>query len=100
MACSLGQAGLAQRAGRWEALSASALSQVSRTERGLRLVFHAGPGVAAELAELAALERECCAFATWSVHPDGRDRGRLILEISGDGEEAAAAARSLFPSLR
>ncbi len=96
VACSLGQGDLAQRAERWQALAALALSQVSRTERGVRLVFRADPGVADELRALAALERECCAFATWSVRPDG---GQLILEVSGDGEAAATAARSLFASL-
>jgi len=56
----------------------------------------AGPGVADELRSLAALERECCAFARWSVSASGR---RLTLEVSGDSEEAVAAARALFPAL-
>jgi hypothetical protein len=97
VACSLGQADLAQRADRWQALSSCALSKASRTERGVRLVFGAGPGVADELEALAALERECCAFATWSVRAEG---GELALEVSGDGEEAVTAVQSMFTALR
>jgi hypothetical protein len=97
VACSLGQADLAQRADRWRALTSSALSSASRTERGVRLVFDAGPGVAGELEALAALERDCCAFATWSVRADG---GQLTLEVSGDSETAAAAVQSMFAALR
>jgi hypothetical protein len=97
VACSLGQVDLAQRAERWRALAASALLRTSATQRGLRLVFGPGPGVADELETLAALERECCAFATWSVRAEG---GEIALEVSGDCEEAAAAVRSMFAALR
>jgi hypothetical protein len=96
VACSLGQSDLAERAGRWGELAARALSQVSRTERGLRLVFGAGPGVAEELRALAAAERECCAFATWSVRADG---GGLVLEVSGDSPEAVTAVQGMFATL-
>jgi hypothetical protein len=96
-ACSLGQSGLAQRTERWQALYARALSQKSATQRGLRLVFDARPGVADELEALAALERECCAFATWSVRAGDTE---LTLEISGDSEEAVAAVQSMFATLR
>jgi hypothetical protein len=96
VACSLGQADLAQRARRWKVLAARALSQVSRTRQGLRLVFDTGPGVAGELQELVAAERECCAFATWSVRPGS---GHLTLEVTGDSEEAVAAVRSMFSAL-
>jgi hypothetical protein len=97
VACSLGQADQAQRAGRWRALATRALSQSCATQRGVRLVFDASPGVADELQALAALERDCCAFATWSVRADG---SQLTLEVAGDGDEAAAAIRSMFVALR
>jgi len=45
-----------------------------------------------ELHELAALERECCAFADWTV--DG-----AVLEIRGYSDESAAAVRAMFGSL-
>jgi hypothetical protein len=97
VACSLGQADLAGRADRWRALAARALSRVSLTPRGLRLVFGAVPGVAADLEELAALERDCCEFATWSVRAHGSE---LTLEVSGDSEEAVTAVQSMFTALR
>jgi len=97
VACSLGQADLAGRADRWRALAGRALARVSSTPRGLLLVFGAGPDVADELEALAALERGCCAFATWSVRADG---GEIVLEVSGDGDEAAAAIQSMFAALR
>ena len=96
VACSLGQADLAGRADRWRALAGHALSRVSATPRGLLLVFGAGPGVAAELEALAALERDCCAFATWSVRADD---GEILLEVSGDGESAVTAIQSMFAAL-
>ncbi len=97
VACSLGQDDLAGRAERWRSLAARALVRASRTERGMRLVFDSGPGVADELEALAALERDCCAFATWSVRADG---GELALEVSGGSETAAAAVQSMFAALR
>ena len=96
VACTLGTGDRAQRAARWEALTGRALRRVSRTGRGLRLDFDAGPGVEHELRSLVALERECCAFAQWSVSAAGR---RLTLEVGGDSEEAVAAAQALFPAL-
>ncbi len=97
VACSLGQSDLAQRTERWQALTSSALSAASRTERGVRLVFGAGPGVAVELDALVTLERECCAFATWSVRAEG---GEVTLEVSGEGQEAVTAVQSMFAALR
>jgi hypothetical protein len=96
VACTLGAGDRAQRAARWEALTGRALRGASRTGRGLRLDFDAGPGVEDELRSLVALETECCAFARWSVSAAG---GQLTVEISGDSEAAVAAARALFPAL-
>jgi hypothetical protein len=96
VACSLGQADLAGRADRWRALVGRALARVSPTPRGQLLVFGAVPGVADELEALAALERDCCAFATWSVRADGSE---ITLEISGDGDEAVTAIQSMFAAL-
>jgi hypothetical protein len=96
VACTLGAGDRAQRAARWESLTARALRRASRTGRGLRLDFDAGPGVEDELRPLVALETECCAFARWSVSAAG---GQLTVEISEDSEAAVAAARALFPAL-
>src|SRR5215831_9430170 len=85
VACTLEPGDRAPRAARWAALTARALRQASRTERGLRLTFGAGPGVGDELRSLVALERGCCAFAQWSVSITG---DRVTVEISGDTAEA------------
>ena len=67
------------------------------TEHGLRLVFRCDPGVEDELHELAALERECCAFADWSVSASGET---VVLEVDGSSVEAVAAVQAMFGGLR
>lgn len=96
VACTLGTGDLAGRVARWHAVAARAAGQRSATEHGVRLSFTTGPGVAAELRELAALERDCCAFATWSVREDG---GRVLVEVGGDTREAATAVQEMFREL-
>jgi hypothetical protein len=97
IACSLEQGDLAERRVRWQELGARASVEVASTARGLRLVFRRDPGAEDELRELAALERECCAFAAWTVSAAD---GSVVLEISGDSAEAIAAVQSMFGSLR
>ncbi|HEX4063646.1 MAG TPA: hypothetical protein VHY58_21735 [Streptosporangiaceae bacterium] len=96
VACTLGAGDLADRVTRWRAVAARAAGERSPTEHGVRLSFATGPGVAAELRELAALERDCCAFATWSVRQDG---DRVLVEVSGDSPEAAQAVQVMFDEL-
>jgi hypothetical protein len=96
VACTLGSGDLTRRAARWEALTARSLVRAARTDRGLRLVFRADAGVASELSDLVALERECCAFAAWAVHDNSTE---LTLDVTGDGDQAVAAVHSLFPAL-
>ncbi|MGH8862994.1 MAG: heavy metal-responsive transcriptional regulator, partial [Jatrophihabitantaceae bacterium] len=67
IACSLNAADLGERAARWRRLGSQAGASVDRAVDGLALSFRHGPGVAAELADLARLERECCPFAEWVV---------------------------------
>lgn len=95
-ACTLGAGDRARRASRWEALTGRSLVRAARIERGVRLVFAANLGVADELRSLIALERDCCAFATWSVHEHGAE---LALDVTADGADAVAAVRSLFAAL-
>jgi hypothetical protein len=92
VACTLTGEAMGERQRRWQELAGRAFAERVETEHGLRLVFRAEPGVEEELHELAALERECCAFADWTV--DG-----AVLEISGSSEEGAAAVRAMFGSL-
>jgi hypothetical protein len=43
------------------------------------------------------LERDCCAFATWSLH----DRGdELALGVSADSIDGIAAVQAMFATLR
>ncbi len=42
----------------------------SREGRILEVRFKPGPGVLEEVALLAAAEKECCAFVTWTVTED------------------------------
>jgi hypothetical protein len=96
VACTLGSGDLTRRAARWEALAARSLVRAARTERGLRLVLRTDPGVAGELRDLVTLERDCCAFAAWSVHENGTE---LTLDVTGDSDQALAGVQSLFPNL-
>jgi len=96
MACTLGPGDQAGRAARWKVLTERSLARAARTEHGVSLTFRPDPGVAEELRDLAALERDCCAFAAWSVHEHGAG---LTLEVAGDTTDAVAAVRSLFPAL-
>jgi len=95
VACSLSQVDGNERRERWLRLSDRALSDNESTQAGVRLRFRRLDGVESELRELAALERECCSFAAWSV---SSDRAHLILEVSADGD-AVGVVRALFEDL-
>jgi hypothetical protein len=97
VACSLKQGELADRRARWERLGTRVFAEAVPTDRGLRLVFRPDDGVEDELRELAALERECCAFADWSVSATG---GHVVLEVTGSSAEAVAAVQAMFGNLR
>ena len=90
IACTLSDDGLAARGDRWRRLAGAVGVDVVITPSGLRLTF--GPGSERELSELAALERECCAFADWTVTG-------TVLEVSGRGD-AVPAVQALFSRLR
>jgi hypothetical protein len=69
---------------------------VIATTKGLRLLFHAAPDVEAELRRLTELERECCAFAAWTVRAHG---ARLVLDVTADTQEGVAAVQAMFGKL-
>ena len=79
IACSLERAELADRQDRWLQLGERAGVDLLTTENGLRLLFRAAPGVEGELRQLAELERDCCAFAQWSVHTRGEE---VVLDVT------------------
>lgn len=95
IACSLSQVDGNERRQRWLRLGDLALSDNAPTQAGVRLCFRRLRGVESELRELAALERECCSFASWSVR---RDKANLILEVSAEGD-GAGIVRALFEEL-
>src|SRR4051812_35375952 len=92
IACSLSTEAMPERRRRWLAPSARALAGRAPIEGGLRLTFRAAPGVAEELQALAALERDCCGFATFEV---SEDHGRVTLDVTSSGE-GMAAVQQLF----
>jgi hypothetical protein len=96
IACSLRSAELKTRRERWLDL-ASHLDAIDTTARGLRLRFAAAPGVATELEELAVLERDCCAFADWSVAARADE---VVLDVTGIGDEAIPSVQAMFGELR
>ena len=96
VACTLTPADLAVQGGRWERLAAWALTERAETVHGLRLSFHPGPGTEEELRQLAAVENECCRWASWTVQTRGE---HLVLDIRSAGE-GIAALHSMFTSLR
>jgi hypothetical protein len=92
IACSLQPDDLADRQVRWQALLDRA-AETARTEPGLRLTLRADPGVADELEALATLDRDCCAFAHWSVYAGST---QVVLDVSEDSRETIAAAHGMF----
>jgi|SRR5213592_378253 len=92
IACSLGQEELAERRARWHALADDGLIERVETATGVRLAFRSGASTERELRELAALERQCCAFARFDV---SASRGRLLLDVSAP-PDGVAAVRAMF----
>jgi hypothetical protein len=86
IACSLEQADPSERRDRWRRLAERAGVGVLTTGAGLRLLFRDRPGVEGELHQLAALERDCCAFADWSVQTRGDD---LVLDVTQPAKKAS-----------
>jgi hypothetical protein len=92
LACSLTGTAAAERAQRWRSLLDGDLLDTRPIAGGRRLAFRAGPGVAAELDELLAAERECCPFLTLTVARNGE---RVVLDVVAP-PEAAAIVETMF----
>ena len=90
IACSLSASDLGMRHERWLVLGSKALVGIDTKEQGLELVFASEPGVEAEVRDLAELERECCAFASWEVSTEA---DRVVLDVRGDGEAVPVVQR-------
>ena len=96
VACTLNDGQRDERRERWQRLARRAFADRVATDDGLRLVFRNGPGVEDELRELAELERDCCAFATWSV---ASADGAAWIEVAAASDEGVAALHAMFRSL-
>ena len=84
VACALTAADLAAQATSWRQLAAQALTERTETSYGLRLTFRTQPSVAEELRRLAAVENQCCPWATWTIEP-GAQQTVLDVRSTGDG---------------
>jgi hypothetical protein len=96
IACSLSPTALSSRRERWDRLIAAACLGREPIPDGVRLRFRADPDAVAELRLLAGAERDCCAWADWSVEQvDGQIA--LLARSTGDG---VAALRTMFGPAR
>lgn len=66
IACSLNESELRARAGEWAAMLAGAISRTA-IDDGARISFRPDPTVAAQLAELAMREQQCCPFFSFTI---------------------------------
>ncbi len=84
VACTLGSAELGTQLERWRALYGDAGHGRIVADDGLSVRFRRDPVVEDQLRALAAVEIECCTWATWTVEVLDDE---LILSIrsSGDG---------------
>ena len=87
IACTLTDVDRTTRRERWLRLRECGSGSAVETPTGLRLTFRSSPSVDEELRALAKLERECCAFATWTVRQEGAD---VLLDIDSEGKGVAA----------
>ncbi len=81
VACTLGPNDAAARMRRWHELSVHGRPTQRRSGHVLEVRYHPGPGIREELAALAAAERECCPFVTWTVD---EGESHVILRVEAD----------------
>jgi hypothetical protein len=87
IACTLGTEDLALQSKRWTELRVRAGLDRTATADGLVIRFRREPGVEEELRELVSVERQCCAWAEWSV--DAEDE-QVVLRACSTGEGIVA----------
>lgn len=97
VACALSSADLAAQYSRWEHLAARAMTGRAETADGLHLCFRRAPGAEEELRALAAVESQCCSWATWTVRADA---GQIVLDVRSASAEGVAALHGMFTGLR
>jgi hypothetical protein len=93
VACTLTSADLAAQGEGWARLAARAMTERALTADGLRVSFRAGTGVEDELRRLVAVEKECCAWAAWTVRAGGAE---VVLEVRSAAAEGVAVLHGMF----
>jgi hypothetical protein len=93
VACSLAAADRGAQIDSWKQLARRAMTQRAQTARGLRVSFRTGPGIEDSLRQLAAVESECCSWATWAVE---RHDEEVVLDVSSTTEEGIATLHSML----
>jgi hypothetical protein len=91
--CTLGSAQLATQAERWRILYAEAGIRRTVIDAGLRVSFRPEPAVEEELRALAAIERECCRWASWRIDVTADE---LVLEVGSTGDGISVIHGWLF----
>jgi hypothetical protein len=86
VACTLGSAELGTQLERWRALYGDAGRGRIVADDGLSVRFRRDPVVEDQLRALAAVEIECCTWATWTVEVEDDE---LILSIRSSGNGIA-----------
>ena len=95
IACTLTSDDLAKQRDRWHELASTAFVAREETHDGARLVFRPDAGVAEQLGQLLAVERECCAWADWRLESADTE---IVVDVClrGDG---VAALHTMFTTL-
>jgi len=95
VACALGPADAPARLRRRQQLEQRAAPVPSLRSGRLEVRYRAEPGVAEELASLAAAEQSCCSFVTWNVRAI---EGQQVLYVTAPSEtpEAVVPIAAMF----
>lgn len=95
--CTLGAGDLRDRTARIRDLAARHLCDSRRDGLTLRLIYD--PAARAEVEEIVAQERECCAFLTFELRHDGDAVRLAIIAPEAAGEGAAELFAHFAPGL-
>jgi hypothetical protein len=86
IACSLSAAEMRDRRVDWQAITSRALRTKAAVPEGVRLVFRPDHQTAHQLLDLTAAERDCCAWAAWSLIST---IDATVIEVTADGHGAS-----------
>jgi hypothetical protein len=95
VACTLGAGDGVARMRRWQALAEKAPPRARRSNNRLDVRWHLDADGAIELDLLAAAERECCSFLSWTVTCAGTE-SMLTVTADPSRPDDVAAVAALF----